>query len=771
MATCGSPGLADGPAREGRGPVRGPDDVLDSFAASIAIVDEAGTILAVNRAWRRFAAANAPAGARFAEGANYLRACDQAEGEGAEDAAAFASGLREVLAGRRAEFAREYPCHGPGRRRWSIGRATRLGAGPGRALVAHEDITERKLMEESLARSEARLRTVLDHVRAAIFLKDLQGRYLLVNRPFADLFGVGEAWVIGKSDRDFLPAGVADRFRANDRQALEALAPTEFEEVVAGADGPRTSLVIKVPLLGADGAPVAVCGIATDITGRKKTELALRERESVLRSFYDGVPVALAVGEVDDEDVRVISANAAMLRLLGCPAGATRDQQVAGPEIPGEHRRRWLDAYREASCAGRPARFELAWATREGRGWSATMVNPIAVEPGARPRFWVTIEDTTERKESEREIFVLNAELEARLERISSLREIDLAITGSLDLPLTLGIVVDQVRSRLEVDAAGVLLRSPEAPAFEYAVRKGYRAGPEPGPAQRLDEGPAGRAVLECRTQRAAPSDIPSRLVRGEGFVAYWAVPLVVKGESRGVLEVGHRSPLDPEPEWLEYLEALARQAAIAVDNAGLFASLRRSNLELSLAYDATIEGWSRAMDLRDHETEGHSRRVTEMTLRLCRTLGMGDDELVHVRRGALLHDIGKIGIPDAILLKPSELTDAERAVIRRHPRYALEMLAPIAFLRPALAIPLSHHERWDGAGYPDGLRGEEIPLAARAFAAVDIWDALRSDRPYRPGWPMKRILEHLRSLAGTHLDPRVVDAFLAILPAEPPGP
>ena len=202
------------------------------------------------------------------------------------------------------------------------------------------------------------------------------------------------------------------------------------------------------------------------------------------------------------------------------------------------------------------------------------------------------------------------------------------------------------------------------------------------------------------------------------------------------MLEVGHRSPLDPDPEWLDYLEALARQAGIAVDNAALFAGLRRSNLELSLAYDATIEGWSRAMDLRDHETEGHSRRVTEMTLRLCRALGMGEDELVHVRRGALLHDIGKIGIPDAILLKPSALTEEERAVIRLHPRYALEMLSPIAFLRPALDIPHRHHERWDGAGYPDGLRGEEIPLAARAFAAVDIWDALRSDRPYRAGWP-----------------------------------
>ena len=166
-------------------------------------------------------------------------------------------------------------------------------------------------------------------------------------------------------------------------------------------------------------------------------------------------------------------------------------------------------------------------------------------------------------------------------------------------------------------------------------------------------------------------------------------------------------------------------------------------------------------MDLRDHETEGHSRRVTEMTLRLARAMGLDEAELVHVRRGALLHDIGKMGIPDAILLKPGTLTDEEWQVMRRHPTYAYEMLSPIAFLRPALEIPYCHHEKWDGTGYPRGLKGEQIPLAARIFAAVDIWDALRSDRPYRKGWPEERVCEHIASLAGTHLDPAVVAAFL----------
>jgi diguanylate cyclase (GGDEF)-like protein len=187
-------------------------------------------------------------------------------------------------------------------------------------------------------------------------------------------------------------------------------------------------------------------------------------------------------------------------------------------------------------------------------------------------------------------------------------------------------------------------------------------------------------------------------------------------------------------------------------------------NEELTQSYDATIEGWARALDLRDKETEGHSRRVTELTVRLARVVGLSPEEIEHVRRGALLHDIGKMGIPDQILHKPGPLTDEEWGVMRRHPQYAQDWLAPIAFLRPALAIPHCHHEKWDGTGYPRGLSGEQIPLTARIFAAVDIWDALSNDRSYRRAWPRARVLDHLRSMAGTHLDPRVVDLLIRCL-------
>jgi HD-GYP domain-containing protein (c-di-GMP phosphodiesterase class II) len=195
-----------------------------------------------------------------------------------------------------------------------------------------------------------------------------------------------------------------------------------------------------------------------------------------------------------------------------------------------------------------------------------------------------------------------------------------------------------------------------------------------------------------------------------------------------------------------------------------LFEALERAHIELSQAYETTIEGWSKALDLRDKETEGHSQRVTEMTLMLARRMSMDEGELVHVRRGALLHDIGKMGIPDALLHKAGPLDEQEWEIMRLHPTYGYNLLEPIPFLRPALAIPYCHHERWDGTGYPRGLKGEEIPLAARIFAVVDVWDALRSDRPYRAGWAEEQVLAYLREQAGAHFDPQVVDAFLAMI-------
>jgi HD-GYP domain-containing protein (c-di-GMP phosphodiesterase class II) len=238
----------------------------------------------------------------------------------------------------------------------------------------------------------------------------------------------------------------------------------------------------------------------------------------------------------------------------------------------------------------------------------------------------------------------------------------------------------------------------------------------------------------------------------------------MAKGQIKGVLEIFHRSLLQPNQEWLDFLETLGGQTAIAVDNAELFENLQRSNLDLTFAYDKTIEGWSRAMDLRDHETEGHTLRVADLTVRLAREMNISKQQIVHLRRGALLHDMGKLAIPDAILHKPGKLTPEEWEIMRQHPRYAYEMLSSIDYLQPALDIPYCHHEKWDGTGYPRGLKGEQIPLAARIFAVVDVWDALRSDRPYRKAWSEEKTLAYIREQSGTHFDPQVVGAFMKVI-------
>jgi HD-GYP domain-containing protein (c-di-GMP phosphodiesterase class II) len=362
-------------------------------------------------------------------------------------------------------------------------------------------------------------------------------------------------------------------------------------------------------------------------------------------------------------------------------------------------------------------------------------------------------------------------EAQQRMARITALRNIDLAISSSMDIHTSLRILLDEVVTQLGVDAATVLLFNPYANMLEFTAGRGFRSQALQHTRLHLGEGNAGQAALQRKIviihdlTKQAGAFTASPLLNVEGFISYFASPLLAKGQIKGVLEIFHRSPLDPDAEWLEFLETLAGQAAIAIENAQMFNELQRSNLELELAYNHTLEGWVRALDMRDDETEGHTQRVTTATIFLARQMGMNGTMMEHLRRGALLHDIGKIAIPDHILRKPGPLTDEEWEVMRRHPVYAYEMLAPINYLLPALDIPYYHHERWDGSGYPNGLKGEQIPLPARIFAVVDVWDALNSDRPYRRAWPKEQVITYIRTQSGTHFDPRVVEHFLELLP------
>jgi HD-GYP domain-containing protein (c-di-GMP phosphodiesterase class II) len=331
-------------------------------------------------------------------------------------------------------------------------------------------------------------------------------------------------------------------------------------------------------------------------------------------------------------------------------------------------------------------------------------------------------------------------------------------------------VFMDQILHEMDIDAADILVLNPRNNSLEYFLGSGFKTNALQYTHLRPGDGWAGKAILhreiiQINDLVSMPDGLlKSPFLMNEGFIGYIALPLIAKGMVKGVLEVFTRSPLKKDPEWIDFLGILAGQAAIAIDNLSLFNELQVSNFELIQAYDATIAGWSRALELRDHDTEGHSQRVMELTMRLAREAGMCEDEIVHIRRGALMHDIGKMGIPDVILHKPGSLADEEWAIMKTHPQIAYDLLSNINFLTQARDIPYCHHEKWDGSGYPQGLAGEAIPLSARLFAIVDVWDALSSDRPYRKAWPEKKIIDYINSLSGSHFDPLVVRLFNTIL-------
>ncbi len=504
--------------------------------------------------------------------------------------------------------------------------------------------------------------------------------------------------------------------------------------------------------------------LRVEMAERQQAEQASRAAELKYRSLVEHLPIITYIIEFGEVN-RTTYISPQVETILGfTPAEWVADPSLWRKQLHPDDRERVLAAFEQADKIQQPANLEYRLLARNGRevwlhGWSV----PVPDETGVVRYAHGILMDITERKQAETQIT-------QQLSHISALHDIDQAIASSLDLALTLRIVLATVTAQLGVDAADILLTTPDGFSLAHAAGHGFRTDAIQKSRLRFGESYAGRAALERRLQHAqnlanvGPEFLRARSLQAEGFVDYYAVPLIAKGQVSGVLELFHRRVLQTGTEWLDFLNTLAGQAAIAIDNIRLFEGLEKSNFDLALAYDTTIQGWSRVLDLRDKETEGHSQRVTDFTLKLAAVLGVSSAELVHIQRGALLHDIGKMGIPDSVLLKPGPLTDDEWAIMKQHPALAHAMLLPIQYLRPALDIPYCHHEKWDGTGYPRGLKGEEIPLAARIFAVVDVWDALRSDRPYRAAWPAEKVRAHIAALSGSHFDPQVVDTFLSII-------
>jgi PAS domain S-box-containing protein len=485
---------------------------------------------------------------------------------------------------------------------------------------------------------------------------------------------------------------------------------------------------------------------------------ALQESEERYRSIFENAMEGIFRITPTEGFVDV---NPALVQMLGY---TSRDEVMAldlRKDLYVDPQELWymIDQHRTKKTV---RNLEANWKQKNGEHIIVSINSRIIYNASGRASFYEgMVQDITERKHAEEN-------LQRQFQRVAALRAIDLAITTNFDLHLIFNLLLDQGLPQLGVDAAAILLLNPHLQILEYAAGRGFWGDAIARNRVALGESLAGLAALERRSLHIPDLSIldaagAGQGLEGEGFISAYIIPLIIKGAVKGVLEVFNRSPFTPKADWKDFAEMIAEQAAIAIDNIALFEDLQRSHTNLALAYDITLEGWSRALDLRDRETEGHTKRVTELTLRLSRAMEMSEPELAHIRRGAILHDIGKMAIPDSILLKPAPLTDEEWEIMRRHPLYAYEMLSPIDYLRPALDIPYCHHEKWDGTGYPRGLKGEQIPPAARIFAVVDVWDALRSGRPYRAAWAKDKVLEHIRSLSGSYFDARIVEQFLKL--------
>jgi PAS domain S-box-containing protein/putative nucleotidyltransferase with HDIG domain len=619
-------------------------------------------------------------------------------------------------------------------------------------LAVFTDISEREEAERTLRLTQFSI----DHIADAAFWVGSDARFTYVNEATCRSLGYSREELLTMTVHDIDPDFPEEVWPEHWQEVRERGSFT-IESHHRTKDGHVFPVEIKVSYLEFQGKEYD-CAFAHNITERKKYEQAIENNERFLSNVFDAIQDGISVL---DKDLNILRVNNTMeewyrhnMPLVGkkCfQAYHGRDEVCDNcPTVP-------VFSDKKPHMTVVPL-----MGAEESRGWLELYSFPVSDHSGEAINVVEYVRNISERKLAEEQT-------QTQMQRLAALRRIDMAITTNLEIQVTLSVLLEQALMNLEVDAAAVLLLNSQELALEFAAGRGFRTPAIKNTRLRLGYNFASRAALSREIvgvphkNRHDKTFLDGSPFAEEEFVAYYGVPLIAKGEVKGVLEIFHRSPLDPTPDWLDFLKSLAGQAAIAIDNASLFDNLQQSHRELSRAYHNTLEGWAHALELRDFETKGHSQRVTDMTLRIARAVGVSEENQVHIRRGALLHDIGKMGIPDSILLKPGPLSSKEWEIMRQHPIYAYEMLASIDYLRPAIDIPYAHHEKWDGTGYPRGLKGEAIPMAARIFAIVDVWDALLSERPYRVAWPEEDVLDYIRSQAGRHFDPRLVETFLVV--------
>ena len=663
------------------------------------------------------------------------------------------------------------------------------------------DVTELKKAEEKISQSEMRYRTIFENTGSATILIEEDMTIALANREFEKLTGLSKDEIEGKRKftQFFVPPDVYQMIEYHQKRRVDPeSAPKKYTTHLIDQSGN-----IKEVLVSVDVIPQTKQSIASlvDVTDLRAAEKQIAFQLEMLNRLYQG---AQALSETLDLEklaqlairysVQEFGVKSAFSMVLG--DDNRWEVLSAYPDPYPSILQSWLNSQEKdqflIDLTQSDSSLVVDFKEKTKYPQLEEIAQKLEIEEveafllGKSPQPWgalIWMVDKPNLLSSELSGFIqtfihqvitsgeqarLFSRLQRYVEMMRSLHSIDRAIASSLDLQMVLDFTLQEASHHLKVDAMCIYLIDSSS-ILRYKAGLGFLF-PEVASYQfRLGEGALGKVVLEKeplfipQIREEEHSSLPS-FIEKEKLLSLFAVPLVAKGKTQGVLIAFHRLPFHPPSDWTEFLITIGGQLAIAIDNITMFEELNRSHIELTLAYDTTIEGWAQALELRDQETEGHTRRVADLTVKLAQALGISSEDLVHIRRGALLHDIGKMGIPDRILLKPGPLTEEEWEIMKKHPVYAWELLSSIRYLRPALDIPYCHHEHWDGTGYPRGLKGEEIPLSARIFAVVDVWDALTSDRPYRLAWTREKALEYIKEQAGHHFDPQIAERFLELL-------
>ncbi len=581
---------------------------------------------------------------------------------------------------------------------------------------AKEEFDRRQQIEEIHHQQETRLMRLAENMTDLVGEIDLNGMYLYASPSYFSVMGYNSEDLIGKNALSFVHPDDRDLVRNSITKSLEKGIPTITRYRFRHADGHYIWLESSgKSRRSEEGSNVSIIFSTRDITVQKKTEESLQASETKFRSIISSIPLGIHMYSLDESSNLIFSGyNPAADTILHVNhnefLGKTIEDAFPGlveTEIPTNYRQIALTG---ASWSGE----QVVYRKNEIKG--IFDVHAFQTEPG---KMAAVFADITEKRKAEEA-------LQLSEEKFSN------AFHMSPD-----AVSITRIKD-------GLFLEANEG--FTRFI--GY-----------TPEEVVGKTAMDIKIW-VDPQD-RNRLIdklKRDGYYENLLAPFRTKS---GKILFGLMSARLLMINGEEFLLSITRDITERIEDER---RMQEAHDQVEKAYEATLQGWARALELREHETADHSRRVVDLSLKIARELCFSAPELNDLERGALLHDIGKMGVPDNILLKPGPLSDDEWVIMKQHPEYAYHLLKDVDYLHQSLEIPYSHHERWDGSGYPRGLKGEEIPLSARIFSIVDVWDALLSDRPYRPAWNRQAVMKYIEEQSGKMFDPQIVAVFIKLM-------